>query len=169
MTDILTPEQRSRVMSRIRGCNTKPEMIVRRFLYANGFRYRVNVKNLPGKPDIVLQKYATAIFIHGCFWHGHNCQLFKMPKSNVDYWSAKIARNQERDSQVRAKLAEMGWSTMIVWECQLKPNVREQTLCGIVDLLCKAYLEHNRLHKNYAIEENEPVPMAAEPNASYGE
>lgn len=166
VTDTLTPEQRSRVMRRIRGCNTKPEMIVRRFLYANGFRYRVNVKNLPGKPDIVLRKYATAIFIHGCFWHGHSCKLFKLPQTNQDFWSTKIARNQERDSRVREQLSEMGWNTMVVWECQLKPNVRQQTLDDIADLLCKAYLDRHRIIKSYTSEE-EPMPMVAEPETKY--
>ena len=127
-------------MSRIKGKNTKPEMLVRRYLYARGFRYRVNVPDLPGKPDIVLQKYRTVIFIHGCFWHNHSCLGGRMPKSRESFWREKFSRNQERDERVRQQLRDMGWYTMVVWECQLKPSVREKTLLEVEYLLNKALL-----------------------------
>lgn len=105
MPDRLTPEQRNRCMKSIRSRNTKPEMMVRRYLFARGFRYRVNVKRLPGTPDIVLRKYRTAIFINGCFWHGHeDCPYFVLPKTNTPFWKAKIERNRERDMQKRIQL-----------------------------------------------------------------
>lgn len=158
-------------MSRIRSKNTKPELLVRKYLYANGFRFRVNVRTLPGTPDIVLKKYHTAIFINGCFWHGHVCQQGRMPKTNVAFWEKKIARNQERDEEVRDKLRALGWRTMVVWECQLKPAVREQTLAGIVYLLNGAFLDRYRNKSNpmdaYMVDD-ENVPMAAENGAVYG-
>lgn len=169
--DKITPEQRSKTMSRIRSKNTKPEMLVRRYLYANGFRFRVNVKTLPGTPDIVLKKYHTAIFINGCFWHGHVCQQGRMPKTNVAFWENKIHRNIERDAQVRDQLRALGWRTMVVWECQLKRSVREDTLSGIVYLLNEAFLD--RYRKNDAeevpdTETNENGSLAAENEAVYG-
>lgn len=138
--DTLTPEKRSWTMSRIKGKDTQPELIVRKFLYAHGYRYRVNVKELPGKPDIVLKKYRTAIFIHGCFWHGHSCLQGRIPKSNETFWKDKFARNKERDLRVRKELKELGWNTLIVWECQLKPKEREQTLNEIAYWLNEAFL-----------------------------
>ncbi len=170
--DKITPEQRSKTMARIRSKNTKPEMLVRRYLYANGFRYRVNVKSLPGTPDIVLKKYRTAIFINGCFWHGHVCQQGRMPKTNVSFWENKINRNIERDAQVRDQLRQLGWRTMVVWECQLKRAVREQTLAGIVYLLNEAFLDRFRKKKGEVLEDaSEEVDdaLAAECGASYGE
>lgn len=152
-------------MSRIRSKNTKPEMLVRRFLYANGFRYRVNVRTLPGSPDIVLKKFRTVIFIHGCFWHSHSCQQGRLPQTNVDFWTRKLTRNKERDSDVREKLRQLGWKTMIVWECQLKPAVRQQTLQEVVYLLNKANLEN--LHKRYQLPE-ETIRIAAEEPPKYG-
>lgn len=129
-------------MSRIRSQNTKPEMIVRKFLFSKGFRYRINVKSLPGSPDIVLRKYRTALFIHGCFWHGHkNCKIAHIPKTRSEWWEKKINRNIERDNKTRGELKKMGWRTMIVWECQLAPKQRAATLQGIIDLLGKVYLE----------------------------
>lgn len=152
-------------MSRIRSKNTKPELLVRRFLYANGFRYRVNVRTLPGSPDIVLKKFRTVIFIHGCFWHSHSCQQGRLPQTNVDFWTRKLTRNKERDSDVREKLRQLGWKTMIVWECQLKPAVRQQTLQEVVYLLNKANLEN--LHKRYQLPE-ETIRIAAEEPPKYG-
>lgn len=163
--DTISREQRSRTMSRIRSKNTKPEMLVRRFLYANGFRYRVNVRTLPGSPDIVLKKFRTVIFIHGCFWHSHSCQQGRLPQTNVDFWTRKLTRNKERDSDVREKLRQLGWKTMIVWECQLKPAVRQQTLQEVVYLLNKANLEN--LHKRYQLPE-ETIRIAAEEPPKYG-
>jgi DNA mismatch endonuclease (patch repair protein) len=108
-------------MSRVRSKNTGPEMRFRRTLWHKGFRYRVNDLRLPGRPDIVLPKYHTAIFVHGCFWHGHkDCKNYTIPKTNTDFWVAKVARNQERDQEVWRKLEAKGWSVIIVWECQLK-------------------------------------------------
>ncbi|MBR5433026.1 MAG: DNA mismatch endonuclease Vsr [Bacteroidales bacterium] len=163
--DTISREQRSRTMSRIRSKNTKPELLVRRFLYANGFRYRVNVRTLPGSPDIVLKKFRTVIFIHGCFWHSHSCQQGRLPQTNVDFWTRKLTRNKERDSDVREKLRQLGWKTMIVWECQLKPAVRQQTLQEVVYLLNKANLEN--LHKRYQLPE-ETIRIAAEEPPKYG-
>ena len=121
MADVLTPEQRRKCMSRIRSRNTRPEIIIRKFLFAHGFRFRINVKRLPGTPDIVLRKYKTVIFVNGCFWHGHEgCRYFRLPKSNVDFWKNKIERNKERDLQERIKLRDMGWHVIQFWECQLK-------------------------------------------------
>lgn len=169
--DKITPEQRSKTMARIRSKNTKPEMLVRKYLYANGFRFRVNVRTLPGTPDIVLKKYHTAIFINGCFWHGHVCQQGRMPKTNVAFWEQKITRNIARDAEVREKLRALGWRTMVVWECQLKPAVREQTLAGIVYLLNEAFLDRFR-KKNHEVDgcpAAEPFDAcAAEEGASYG-
>lgn len=158
-------------MSKIHSRDTKPELIVRRYLYANGFRYRVNVRTLPGSPDIVLKKYHTAIFINGCFWHGHVCQQGRMPKTNVEFWNKKITRNIERDAEVRDKLRALGWRTMVVWECQLKPAVREETLAGVAYLLNEAFLDLYR-KKNasvspYSIEETETA-YAAEDSPLYG-
>jgi len=142
MPDKLYSTSRSFNMSMIKGKDTKPEMLVRRFLFGNGFRYRVNVRALPGKPDIVLRKYGVAIFINGCFWHGHqNCRYFKIPKTRGEWWRAKIERNIERDARVREELRQIGWRTMVVWECQLKPKVRENTLKELAYLLDLAYLE----------------------------
>ena len=116
-------------MSRIRSTNSKPEDIVRKYLFSKGLRYRKNVKTLPGKPDVVLTKYKTVIFVNGCFWHGHQgCRYFVMPKSNTEYWNKKIAGNVERDRNVIVQLEELGWNVITVWECQLKKDKRENTL-----------------------------------------
>ncbi len=120
MADRLTKEERSELMSHIRSVNTKPEVALRRALWRRGFRYRVNVKTLPGSPDIVLPKHRTVVFVHGCFWHGHKgCKEFTVPKTNTDFWVKKVARNQERDQEVWRKLEARGWSVVIVWECEL--------------------------------------------------
>ena len=122
-------EVRSYNMSRIRSINSKPETIVRKYLFSKGLRYRKNVKTLPGKPDIVLTKYKTIVFVNGCFWHGHqNCKYFVIPKSNTEYWNKKISNNVARDDITYQKLSELGWNVMIVWECQLKKDKRENTL-----------------------------------------
>ena len=127
--DKLTKEQRHKNMSAIHSKNTKPEMLVRLFLFSRGFRYRLNHPRLPGKPDIVLRKYRTCIFINGCFWHGHEgCKYFVMPKSNTGFWETKIQRNKIRDKKVQHQLAAMGWHCITIWECQLKQAIREQTL-----------------------------------------
>ena len=129
MADNHTPEERSYNMSHIRGKDTKPEETVRKHLFAKGFRYRKNVKKLPGCPDIVLPKYKTVIFVHGCFWHLHNgCKYAVMPKSNVDFWEKKLYGNKERDKRNRQLLEKMGWNVITVWECQLKKDKKEETL-----------------------------------------
>ena len=119
-------------MSMIKGKNTKPEIIVRKYLFHCGFRFRVNVKRLPGTPDIVLRKYKTAIFVNGCFWHKHDCPRFVWPSSNQDYWRPKILRNIERDNQSRKELETLGWKVITVWECELKKNVLNETLGKLI-------------------------------------
>ena len=119
-------------MSMIKGKNTKPEIIVRKYLFHCGFRFRVNVKRLPGTPDIVLRKYKTAIFVNGCFWHKHDCPRFVWPSSNQDYWRPKILRNVERDNQSRKELETLGWKVITVWECELKKNVLNETLGKLI-------------------------------------
>lgn len=119
--DILTPLQRAYCMSRIKGENTKPEMAVRKFLHAAGFRFRLHKKDLPGRPDLVLAKYRLAIFVHGCFWHRHtDCAYASVPSSNQEFWLAKFSRNVERDSEQYATLRNIGWRILIIWECGLK-------------------------------------------------
>lgn len=119
-------------MSRIRAKDTKPEMVVRRFLYAHGFRYRLHDKKLPGKPDIVLPKYKTVIFIHGCFWHGHEgCKYFVVPKTRTEWWLNKINSNIANDTKAAAALKKEGWKIIHLWECQLKPTMVEQTLANL--------------------------------------
>ena len=133
MTDVLSKEQRKRCMSHVRGKDTKPEVMVRQFLFAQGFRYRLYRKDLPGKPDIVLPKYRTVIFINGCFWHGHSgCKYATIPEANHDFWLAKISGNVERDKSNYAKLFELGWKVVEIWQCELKPKFREQTLNNLL-------------------------------------
>lgn len=122
MADNHTPEVRSYNMSRIRSKGTKPEEMVRKYLFAQGFRYRKNVRKLPGCPDIVLPKYRTVIFVHGCFWHMHNCERFKWPASNTEYWEPKIKRNAERDRLNQEKLRADGWKVIVIWECEIKKH-----------------------------------------------
>jgi DNA mismatch endonuclease (patch repair protein) len=154
--DHLTPQQRHKNMAAIHNKNTKPEMIVRKGLWKRGFRYRLNHKRLPGHPDLVLRKYRTCIFINGCFWHGHNVVLpqidngqliidnsecCKIPKTNREFWVAKIRRNKERDKEEQRKLAEMGWHCITVWECELKPSKREETLESLAFTLNHIWLQ----------------------------
>lgn len=132
MADNHSKEARSMNMSHIRSTNSKPEEIVRKYLFAEGFRYRKNVKKLPGCPDIVLPKYKTVIFVNGCFWHKHDCPRFVWPSSNQDYWRPKILRNVERDNQSRKELETLGWKVITVWECELKKNVLNETLGKLI-------------------------------------
>lgn len=142
MADIHSKEIRSYNMSRIRGKNTKPEILVRKFLFSRGFRYRLNVKGLPGKPDLALKKYKTVIFINGCFWHGHdNCKYFVLPKTRTDWWKNKIEQTKKRDYFNKKALAEMGWNVLSIWECQLKSERKNETLQGVVNLLSKTFLD----------------------------
>ncbi|MDB5129806.1 very short patch repair endonuclease [Mucilaginibacter sp.] len=121
MADVHSKATRSFNMSRIRSTNTKPEMRVRKFLFSTGFRYRLHQKKLPGKPDIVLPKYKTVIFIHGCFWHGHDgCRYFVIPKTRTEWWLEKINRNKSNDQKSENALKDMGWNVIHIWECEIK-------------------------------------------------
>ncbi len=133
MSDNHTPEQRHRNMAAIHSASTKPEIKLRHALWRLGFRYRINDKSLPGKPDVVLPKYHTVVFIHGCFWHGHiGCKSYTIPKTNTSFWVSKIARNQERDQTVWRQLLAKGWAVIIVWECQLKKVIIQETISNLV-------------------------------------
>lgn len=131
--DTKTPEARSLNMSHIRSKGTKPEETVRKFLFHRGFRYRKNDKRLPGKPDVVLPKYKTVIFINGCFWHMHGCSRSRLPRSNNTYWEPKIKRNRERDQQQYQQLKNAGWKVLIVWECELKKKTLDERLNRLCD------------------------------------
>ena len=132
--DTFSKSKRSDIMSKVSGKDTKPEIIVRKFLFLRGFRYRKNVKDLQGKPDIVLPKYKTIIFIHGCFWHGHeNCEAAKLPTSNIDYWTKKISSNVVRDINNKKLLQDLGWNVIVLWECELKVKNREKRLRLLID------------------------------------
>lgn len=136
MPDVHSPEVRSYNMSRIKGKNTKPEEIVCKYLFSQGYRYRKNVAKLPGKPDIVLAKYSTCIFVNGCFWHGHEgCKYFVWPKDNADFWKEKIEKNILRDERNQQDLRKMGWHVIVIWECQLKKTEREETLKNLIEIL----------------------------------
>lgn len=120
MVDSLTPEQRSAQMSRIRGSNTKLEVLVRKGLHARGLRYRLGGRGLPGKPDIVLTRHNTVVLVHGCFWHGHSCPLYRLPKTRPEFWADKIGKNRQRDQRDRLLLQKLGWRVFEVWECALR-------------------------------------------------
>ena len=178
--DKLSAQQRHKNMAAIRSKDTKPEMIVRRGLWKRGFRYRLNYKRLPGHPDLVLRKYRTCIFVNGCFWHGHGASLnekgemiiekscCKIPKTNREFWVAKIRRNKERDKEEQKKLATMGWHCITVWECELTPKKREETLESIAFTLNHIWLQDRTCKKDDARrqleEEDTRMPMAAESN-----
>ena len=154
-------------MSHIRSVNTKPEVALRRALWRRGFRYRVNVKNLPGSPDIVLPKHRTVVFVHGCFWHAHKgCKIYHLPQTNTEFWLAKVTRNQERDQEVWRQLEAKGWFVIIVWECQLKKARLQETVEVVADEIRKngeiyqsiqsdrrnaraSYLQERRIHKEH--------------------
>ena len=141
MADKLTSSQRSRCMSRIRGKNTKPEILVRKGLHARGFRFRLHNKKLPGSPDIVLPKYGVAIMVNGCFWHGHKgCRYATKPKSNVEFWETKIARNRHRDEVTTAHLEALGWTVITIWECELRTNSQlDDRLNTLAEEIRRAY------------------------------
>ena len=186
--DKLSAQQRHNNMAAIRSKDTKPEMIVRRGLWKRGFRYRLNHKRLPGHPDLVLRKYRTCIFVNGCFWHGHNVALpqmsdgrgqmedvvnsecCKIPKTNRDFWVNKIRRNKERDKEEQKKLAAMGWHCITVWECELTPKRREDTLESIAFTLNHIWLQDRRCQMadersqmySHNDEDDMRMPMAAE-------
>lgn len=123
MIDIVDPATRSRMMSGIKGQNTRPEMIVRKRLHREGFRFRLHRKDLPGKPDIVLPRYRSVIFVHGCFWHGHDCPYFKMPKTRTNFWEEKISTNRRRDTKNITSLRAGGWQVLVIWECEIRDGV----------------------------------------------
>ena len=147
MVDSMTPEQRQRCMSSIRSKDTRPELAVRRWLWAHGYRYRLNVGSVPGKPDIVMRRYRTAIFVNGCFWHGHgladtgeggemaDSACCRVPRSNREFWLGKLRRNRERDEHTWSLLRENGWQVVVVWECQLKPASRMEATMRRVELM----------------------------------
>lgn len=136
MPDVLTPQQRHYCMSRIRGKATKPELLVRRWLWDHGYRYRLNVNSVPGKPDVILRKYRTAIFVNGCFWHGHEgCDKYSIPKTNTAFWKAKVTRNRERDQRNYKDLHDAGWHVIVIWECQLKKSNIDATMHGVEHML----------------------------------
>ena len=180
MTDKMTPAQRHYCMSRIHGKGTKPELKVRQWLWRHGYRYRLNVKSVPGKPDIVMRRYRTAIFVNGCFWHGHhvethciaslhtinNSSCCKIPQTNREFWVNKIKRNQERDQQNYQMLHDNGWQVIVVWECQLTPKRIEETMLRVELLLNEHFLA---LHqpKMVPYEQEHDLPMAAENLISY--
>lgn len=124
MADKVTAAERSRMMSAVRGSNTKPELFVRRSLHANGFRFRLHRPDLHGKPDLVLPAYGVAVFVHGCFWHGHRCNRGKLPETRKDFWERKIRANLERDRQVRAALTKAGWSVVTIWNCEIEKQTK---------------------------------------------
>ena len=141
MADKLTSSQRSHCMSRIRGKNTKPEILVRKGLHARGFRFRLHNKKLPGRPDIVLPKYGVAIMVNGCFWHGHKgCRYATKPKSNVEFWETKIARNKHRDEVTAAHLEALGWTVITIWECELRTSSQlDDRLNTLTEEIRRAY------------------------------
>ncbi|SHH94676.1 T/G mismatch-specific endonuclease [Chryseobacterium oranimense] len=133
MSDRHTPEQRRFNMQQIKGTNTKPEIMLRKLLFSKGFRYRINDKSLPGKPDIVLKKYNTVVFVNGCFWHGHeNCRYYVIPKTRTEFWTDKINGNKKRDKKNTELLLQRGWKVITVWECELKKDKIEQTVDKLI-------------------------------------
>ena len=183
MTDKMTPDQRHRCMSHIRSKDTKPELKVRRWLWSHGYRYRLNVKSVPGKPDIVMRPYRTAIFVNGCFWHGHETELkiengelkiigshcCKIPTTNREFWVDKIRRNKERDQENYRVLKENGWQVIVIWECQLKPALIDHTMREVELLLNENMLSLYKKPKPipYSTEEEGQLPMAAESTTDY--
>ena len=168
MSDILTKDQHHYRMSRIRSSNTKPEVILRHSLWERGFRYRMNDKRLPGSPDIVLSRYRTVIFVHGCFWHGHkDCGKYTIPKSNTDFWVAKIKRNQARDQEVWRKLEAKGWDVVIVWECELEKNRLQETVARVTaEIIANGSLFQQRQKERRVERERRRSELAKEREAT---
>lgn len=167
MADVMTPEQRSRCMAAIRGKDTKPEMIVRKYLFSRGLRYRVQVRKLPGNPDIVLPKYRTAVFVNGCFWHGHEgCRYFRLPKSNIQFWHEKISRNIARDCRNAAALQALGWRVITVWECDIRTAATRRTsLEDLYDRITDT--PSPAQHTSYGEPASDVSSLAAEPSPDY--
>ena len=157
MSDTLSQTQRSYNMSRIRGKNTKPEILVRKGLHARGFRFRLHNKKLPGSPDIVLPKYGVAIMVNGCFWHGHKgCRYANEPKSNVDFWQAKIARNRHRDEVTTAHLEALGWHVITIWECELRGADKSlRRIDELINEICDAGLVRQRRDRQIKVSRQE--------------
>lgn len=155
----MTPEQRSHCMAAIKGKDTKPEMIVRKYLFSRGLRYRVNNRKLPGSPDIVLKKYKTVVFVDGCFWHGHEgCKYFRLPKTNNDFWRHKIAMNYARDYANNIDLELAGWRVIRIWECEIRTKAkREETLSKLF----------TRITGGSYTDDTQSPPLAAEPEIEY--
>ncbi len=147
--DNLTAQQRHKNMANIRLKDTRPELLARKWLWSHGYRYRLNVKSVPGKPDIVLRRYRTAIFVNGCFWHGHEeCGNFKAPKNNTVFWLNKITKNKERDQRNYRDLFNAGWNVIVIWECQLRNNRIEETMRNVEHLLSNNLLGMYKAHSN---------------------
>lgn len=165
MADVMTPEQRSRCMAAIKGKDTKPEMIVRKYLFSRGLRYRVNNRKLPGSPDIVLKKYKTVVFIDGCFWHGHEgCKYFRLPKTNIDFWRHKIAMNIARDYANGVDLRLAGWKVIRVWEYDIKMKAkREETLERLYHVLARTKYKSSIYESTLS-----SASIAAESSVPYG-
>ncbi|MCF7817046.1 MAG: very short patch repair endonuclease [Kiritimatiellales bacterium] len=162
--DSLTPEERSKLMGRIRGKNTKPELAVRSILHRAGYRFSLHRKDLPGKPDIVLRKYNTVVFVHGCFWHRHaTCKTASTPKSNVEFWQAKFDRNVANDTKHRRALKKLGWKVVTVWECELKKPAKV-----LARLRKELTAEHTEKVIPYPAQEDAEVFLAAEEQTKYG-
>lgn len=176
MADRMTAAQRHHCMSSIRGTDTRPEMVVRRWLWRQGFRYRLHVRSLPGTPDVVMRRWHTVIFVNGCFWHGHEaCGHFHLPKTNTDFWRAKITRNRQHDERNHKLLAYMGWHVIVVWECQLANDQRQATLQALSRRLSQIVLAANGAEPYAHLLAAEPLapdpaaqPLAAEPPVHYG-
>lgn len=157
MTDVVDVATRSRMMAGIQGKNTKPEILIRKALHARGFRFRLHVKDLPGKPDLVLPKYRALIFIHGCFWHGHACKYFKVPQTRPEFWLEKIGGNQRRDSQQEETLKAMGWRVLVIWECAVRSMKKEKSSL-LIDLV-GSWLKNGS--KSFQIEEKMLSPVCS--------
>lgn len=172
MPDSLSPEQRHKNMSAIRSKDTRPEMVVRRFLHAHGYRYRLHVKSVPTTPDIVLRRLHTVILVNGCFWHGHNLKVpvtensacCKIPHTNREFWLNKIIRNRERDVRDREHLKSLGWNVIQIWECELKPKRREATLQSLLVTLSKIELDlaKAKCSNKYEFDADRPLRMVAD-------
>lgn len=171
MTDTMSASQRHHCMSCIHSSATKPEIKVRHWLWSHGYRYRLNVKGVPGKPDIVMRRYRTAIFVNGCFWHGHEgCDKYRIPKTNVEFWETKIKRNRERDRQNYQILKDNGWQVLVLWECQLAKKLFETTMQEVEVMLHDYCLKTiSPKVKEYIRVDEDAVQMAAEAEADYGD
>lgn len=166
MADSMTKEQRHRCMSHIRGRDTKPELLVRRFLWRHGFRYRLYDKRLPGRPDIIMRKWRTVIFVNGCFWHGHDCDKFRLPKTNSEFWQNKVDTNRRRDQLNIQRLGLMGFRVITIWECELTKARREQTLDSLLYTLSEIVLQDSGAPA-YQTPEETGTAIAAEPTVGY--